>query len=1570
MIDTNPKGKVSKDTIKVKLPYKNKTKCEKLDRTSSSSSSVGSKPKKDVDRKGGINVVDFETFGRWWQHTIPVCQEDTLGPVLDELGIKHRAQVRSSMAHPISHVCRDEFVIEVLRKEGKDKKRLVLLDWYGNSRNDKFIEKAKTKGLELVIHNVQEYLVQGDSARGFGRVQYDIKHGIECDAIIIQDVYANGKHPLSALQLESILLGAKGLDKKKVYVMFRAFIGQAGSDPVFGENSVEGVWWRDADGKIVFNADMVNGQQATYYAAHDDVNWLLARNVGNIDIRDDRVIGPYRMVSCTSCMTQCHIKLPPVFQPKGSIDYVTLPKLTYSQSLTVSVWNLLAKIKMSPYDMIDYREQVLVHLPIMYSSAHYSYKGMNGYMLDNLYGILTEKFSVDASLQALFRRNPQKYYEIFEGTLLAVMFGTVLNKQDTSLYHRKVALRQEEALQELRNPTLSDTATVSRKSMIAMFVCFMAVLVSGQFYWSFASVFPFLLSPLLEEIGRWYCPLLSFVYIGVEVWINRSLGFGVVPSVLYHLFEWWMGSHLLFALLRHYFFNYVLWNINKRNKSFEVWFDSYCHLRPDVLPKGIYYLPAGFSVPGVEARIPQVSSFLGTLKVKVFGYSMHWKEALLMLRGRVHTNRFYPICWTSAPLWMPANNCYNLLVALVVRMHKEPKNYGVLKKMLKLGKNPWRRVFDLMCPYVPYKMERLISREEAIRDMKSKGRRLSKAWEKKNLGLADEYKKQCLLKHNEVITGVKDGTGIKPRVYVNLDPIYHAETTEYSKNAALFWKKLTHQGLDIPIWGGKNTVRIFYASGCDWAELNRRFQCFLDSPGWAIMMSGDDGIYKTSWGTFGELDLSMADQSQKKECFQGYQLLLMYELGATLQEIRSFSAQVSMPSRYSKDEVKIVSDSGWSLPTGTTATSVFNTNTGLGAFVYAVDRSEGLAGEDIVKNIPQGFAELGLEVKLQSLRNWGDLTFLKGWFRPAMVGCLRQIVWLPLPSQVLKCGKIMSNPLVQGGYEGVAYAISQSYGFLPTNYPILGVLLERLRYLGKENTKVSLDFKYNRIECTERPVLLEPLCLESRYGLSKADVFDCEQLIRKIEHLPCVMSHYVFMRLLDVDYPGDQSLSYANVLDSLIHVNAGLRIKMSAIVPYRRNRGHDVLAALGGLYANPSALVPAVTTVGKAASAAVAVKKVVDMYNSPAGKQIRKLAENVKKETKTKQKKNGGSGGLAQVAAIPAPAAVGSIVVTRTARTKSLAGGGIRIQHSEILESSVRVDTSFAVTAYRINPGLSAVFPWESTIAAQYSEYKLVRCAIRYVPFCATTQTGTVSLAADYNVSEVSPTTEVQMMDLQGAKMGNCWTPMSFNINASLFMAGAKRKYIRTCAVAGDKKTFDGATIYLSTGNASSATYVGKLYIDYTFELFCPRLGPAMYTLPQSTTLLTRSTDFSLSTGVAANITLPTVYDSLNWGDASGAGDYTPPAGCYKFNVSAQLQTTANELTSFEIYLAKNGVMAPTSRSLQYDTGIGTTSLNLSLSLNEVLYFNGTDTCAFVVLATGATGTLKVAYCQAVISLA
>jgi hypothetical protein len=259
--------------------------------------------------------------------------------------------------------------------------------------------------------------------------------------------------------------------------------------------------------------------------------------------------------------------------------------------------------------------------------------------------------------------------------------------------------------------------------------------------------------------------------------------------------------------------------------------------------------------------------------------------------------------------------------------------------------------------------------------------------------------------------------------------------------------------------------------------------------------------------------------------------------------------------------------------------------------------------------------------------------------------------------------------------------------------------------------------------------------------------------------------------------------------------------------------------------------------------------------------------------------------------------------------------------------------------------------------APQYEQYRFNRLEFQYIPRVSTATAGAIMLAPDYDASDISPTTEAQLLNYSEAVDDNVWKPISCAINCSKVTPGP-RKFIRSGNVAGDIKTYDALNFYFGSVDETDGSSVGKLFVEYEVELSDPQNSPGDQAGPSRQSFFQQSTAQSFATGVAEPMDLSVkTYDPLNIGTPA-TGVFTPPKGVYRLDAYGTFSDTSAETFTIQMEIMKNGVaLSQPAKSIDASTNIAGGNRSAG-PVSGIISCNGTDTFQIQVTLTGAAGTL------------
>jgi len=299
------------------------------------------------------------------------------------------------------------------------------------------------------------------------------------------------------------------------------------------------------------------------------------------------------------------------------------------------------------------------------------------------------------------------------------------------------------------------------------------------------------------------------------------------------------------------------------------------------------------------------------------------------------------------------------------------------------------------------------------------------------------------------------------------------------------------------------------------------------------------------------------------------------------------------------------------------------------------------------------------------------------------------------------------------------------------------------------------------------------------------------------------------------------------------------------------------------------------------------------------------------------------------------------------------------ITHRELINGSVAGSTTFTVqNSYSLNPGIAATFPWLSTQASQYEEYKFRSLSFQYVPIAPTSTQGDIHLIPEYDPVNPAPSTEVQALDHYGSISNSVWAPVTIKFDTKSMHSTGTRKFVRTSVVPSDLKTFDGGLFHVCTNNETGTSTIGKLFVEYTVELYTPFIGPQPGSSSSTVSMFTNSGTQTLTTTTPTNVAFANgVANPL--GITIGSAQWTLPIGTWLVRAKVVCVDSASENFAGTLKIQQGGAdLNPTALSA-FNMGTATAPTNTLVSESIVtVTASNSAVITIVCTLTGAAGTL------------
>jgi hypothetical protein len=169
-------------------------------------------------------------------------------------------------------------------------------------------------------------------------------------------------------------------------------------------------------------------------------------------------------------------------------------------------------------------------------------------------------------------------------------------------------------------------------------------------------------------------------------------------------------------------------------------------------------------------------------------------------------------------------------------------------------------------------------------------------------------------------------------------------------------------------------------------------------------------------------------------------------------------------------------------------------------------------------------------------------------------------------------------------------------------------------------------------------------------------------------------------------------------------------------------------------------------------------------------------------------------------------------------------GSSIRVRHCEYI-GDIPGSTTFSAVGYKINPGLSSVFPWLSGLAILYESYTVHDLKFRFSTMKSTATNGTVMGAVDFDAADAAPSAKAQMMAYKGAVRSAPWAEFEVHC-APDDLQKFKKRFVRNDTLASnlDIKTYDVGQLFIATDGEADTSTIGELYVEYDITFQTPQL--------------------------------------------------------------------------------------------------------------------------------------------------
>lgn len=207
--------------------------------------------------------------------------------------------------------------------------------------------------------------------------------------------------------------------------------------------------------------------------------------------------------------------------------------------------------------------------------------------------------------------------------------------------------------------------------------------------------------------------------------------------------------------------------------------------------------------------------------------------------------------------------------------------------------------------------------------------------------------------------------------------------------------------------------------------------------------------------------------------------------------------------------------------------------------------------------------------------------------------------------------------------------------------------------------------------------------------------------------------------------------------------------------------------------------------------------------------------------------------------------------------------GAFRFSHREYI-GDIPMTADFKINTFELDPTYAPTFPWLSTAAPTFQEWKLLGCVFEFVSLSANAISGTnagmgsVSMSTRYDILQLPPKNKAEILNMEDAVSGKPTENMLLPIECDPEQTPMQPLFVHLPNIRTDQKWYSFGHVDVATSGASSNyPAAGELWITYDIMFLKPRLptGGA----PFSHATLSPWSD--ASSGILTTVAQPNSFD-------------------------------------------------------------------------------------------------------------
>lgn len=207
-----------------------------------------------------------------------------------------------------------------------------------------------------------------------------------------------------------------------------------------------------------------------------------------------------------------------------------------------------------------------------------------------------------------------------------------------------------------------------------------------------------------------------------------------------------------------------------------------------------------------------------------------------------------------------------------------------------------------------------------------------------------------------------------------------------------------------------------------------------------------------------------------------------------------------------------------------------------------------------------------------------------------------------------------------------------------------------------------------------------------------------------------------------------------------------------------------------------------------------------------------------------------------------APLAMSRKIVNRDATLRG-SRGRVVVTHREFCGYAINPNSATGAWCIDsdcplpLTPANASLFPWLSTIASRYEEYRFLSLRLVYVPMSSAVTDGSVSTYLDYDARDGAPVDAISFENMSGATTDAVWKPFTMHVDCARktgLAANVVYRYTNAWPGDGDRHLYQAGVVWIAYDGVLNSR-PGKFYVDYSIEFIKPEIPVSIASLNVAT---------------------------------------------------------------------------------------------------------------------------------------